>query len=126
MEEKRIVNDDFEDLASICKKAWECNDIGAYATVLLLCRKIMSRIAVGKGASQDKTLIENIKFLDENNYLPPITNPWIEYARGKGNRTDPEPLFISEIDVTYLLEFCEALINHFGSISNDGSAPRIN
>ena len=67
-------------------------------------------VAVSKKADQGLSFEQYVKFLSENNYIPPGSDKWVDKIRKKGNEANHEIIISEEDDAKTLLSFVEMLL----------------
>lgn len=81
-----------------------------YTAAVLCCRKLLMHIAVSKGANPGESFVKYVKFLADNNYVPPDAKNWVDHIRKKGNEANHEIVIMSKEDAEELLSFLEMLL----------------
>jgi hypothetical protein len=104
---KHITN---ADVVELYKEAKQCMSVGAYTGSIMCSRKLLMNIAVGHGAKENKSFVEYVDFLAENNWVPPNGREWLEHIRKKGNEANHEIHIMSRTDAEDLLGFLEMLL----------------
>ncbi len=87
-----------------------CVQYTAYTAAVLSMRKLLVHIAVDKGAKENKPFIYYIEFLDDNHWIPPSGNQWVDSIRKAGNEAAHEIVILSEHEARQLLDFTEMLL----------------
>ncbi len=107
------------------EEARACTGASAYTAAVLCCRKLLMHISVSKGANENKAFAYYVKFLSENNYVPPDAHDWVDHIRDKGNEANHEITIIEKEDAEELLAFSEMLLKIIyefpGAIKNASS-----
>ncbi len=99
-----------EKIDLLYNEARKCTSVGAYTSAVLTCRKILMHIAVEKGADEGIKFIEYVKFLEDNNFIPPDGKEWVDHIRSKANEANHEITILSLTDADDLLTFTEMLL----------------
>src|SRR3989339_692033 len=68
-----------EEVALLYNEARNCMGRRAYTAVVLCCRKLLMNIAVSKGAKKGLSFIEYVKYLSDQNYIPPDAEDLINF-----------------------------------------------
>lgn len=105
-----VLNISDEDIDSLYTEARACTGSNAFTAAVLACRKILMHIAVDKGAPKNKTFIEYVQYLSEQNYVPPDAKGWIDHIRTKGNEANHEIVLMEKEDALDLISFIEMLL----------------
>lgn len=91
-------------------EARACTGASAYTAAVLCCRKLLMHISVSKGANTNKPFAYYVKYLSDNNYVPPGAHEWVDHIREKGNEANHEISIIGKDDAEELLAFSEMLL----------------
>ncbi len=75
-------------------------------------------IAVEVGAPEGLSFIEYVKYLSDQNYVPPNGRHWVDYIRKKGNEANHEILLMEQTDANDLLIFIEMLLKFIYEFPN--------
>lgn len=67
-------------------------------------------IAVSKGAKPGESFVHYVKYLADNNYVPPDARDWIDHIRNKGNEANHEIVIMQRGDAEELISFCHMLL----------------
>jgi hypothetical protein len=102
------IND--QSVESLYDEARKTTGTGCYTAAILCCRKLLMHIAVSKGAKEGDSFINYVKFLADNNYIPPDAKDWVDHIRRKGNEANHEISIMSKEDAEELLIFIEMLM----------------
>jgi hypothetical protein len=95
---------------SLYNEARKTTGTGCYTAAVLCSRKLLMHIAVSKGAKEGDSFINYVKFLADNNYIPPDAKDWVDHIRKKGNEANHEISIMSKQDAEELLTFIEMLL----------------
>lgn len=99
------------DIAQAWTEARKAAGAGAPAAAILLCRKILSHIAVDKGAPQKATFAEYIAYLVDNHHVTPAMGVWVDQIRQAGNESTHDLVMHTDLDAASILAFTEQLLN---------------
>lgn len=92
------------------EEARNCASVNAFTASAMACRKILMNIAVAKGAKENLKFFQYVKFLADNNYVPPDGKEWVEHIKDKGNDANHKIEIVSKEDGEELLYFTEMLL----------------
>ena len=90
-------------------EARRCAGGSSYTAAVMICRKLLMHIAVGKGAEKNQSFRKYVDYLDEEGYLPPNSKDWVDHIRNQGNEANHEIVLKTKSDATKLIEFIEML-----------------
>lgn len=107
-----------DDLNTLYEEARRSTSQNCYTGAVLLCRKILMHIAVEVGAPEGLSFIEYVKYLSDQNYVPPNGRHWVDYIRKKGNEANHEILLMEQTDANDLLIFIEMLLKFIYEFPN--------
>ena len=82
----------------------------AYTGTVMLCRKILMHVAVEKGAKQDLSFQQYVKWLIDERYAPRGAEHWLDYVRNRANEANHEIVVMNREDAEGVLLFTEALL----------------
>jgi len=82
----------------------------AYTGAVMLCRKILMHVAVGKGADEGLTFQAYVKWLIDERYAPRGAEEWLDYVRNRANEANHQIVVMSKGDAVGVLCFTEALL----------------
>ncbi|MCS0652016.1 DUF4145 domain-containing protein [Cytobacillus firmus] len=99
-----------EDIDQLYSEARKCLSVNAFTSAVLSCRKLLMNVSVSKGADPGKSFVSYVTFLEENHFVPPGSNVWVDHIRKKGNEATHEIPSITRDDAIELLEFTEMLL----------------
>ena len=99
-----------DDLAALYGEIRRCVQYCAYTAAVMASRKLLMHIAVEKGAEGGRSFVSYVSWLDENHYLPPGSNVWVDEIRKRGNDANHEVVIMDRTDAIRLLDFCEMLL----------------
>ncbi len=102
------IND--ESINVLYREMRDCMTVSAYTTVVLVARKLLMHIAASKGAGKNKKFAEYVKYLSDNNYIPPDAKGWVDHIRLKGNEANHQIIIMEESDAKDLISFIEMLL----------------
>lgn len=77
---------------------------------VMLCRKILMHTAVEKGAKDNLSFQQYVKWLVDERYAPRGAEGWLDYIRNRANEANHEIVVMSRDDATGVLLFTEALL----------------
>jgi len=90
---------------------------GAYTGSVLMCRKILSYIAVQKGAETGRSFSYVLGYLAEG-HLPPSLENWLEYLRARSSEAHHEIFIMNRQDALATIAFLEALLRFIYELPN--------
>ena len=79
----------------------------SWASVALLCRKILMNVAVHLGANEGKSFLEYVSFLSDKNFISPQNHKWLDAIRKLGNDENHKIKLSSENEAKKVLDFSE-------------------
>ena len=82
----------------------------AFTGAVMLCRKILMHTAVEKGADENKSFQEYVKWLIDERYAPRGAEEWLDYIRDRGNEANHEIVVMNKDDAQGVIRFTEALL----------------
>jgi len=109
------------------EEARRCTTANAFTAAVLCCRKLLMHIAVSKGAQENLTFAEYVKYLIDNHYVPPGSEKWVDHIRGKGNEANHEVAIMSPDEAELLLTYSGMLLKmiyEFPATLQKTTAPR--
>jgi hypothetical protein len=98
------------DVEQLYNEARNCLSVNAFTASVLSCRKLLMNVAVSKGADAGKSFVFYVNFLNDNHYIPPNSQTWVDHIRNKGNEATHEIPSMTKEDATELLTFTEMLL----------------
>lgn len=101
---------DDELVKNLYEEARKCASVNAYTASAMACRKILMNIAVSKGAKENLKFVQYVKFLSDNNFVPPDGKGWVDHIKNKGNDANHKIEIVSKEDGEELLYFTEMLL----------------
>jgi len=105
-----VTDIDDELVEKMYEEARNCMKVSAYTAAVLCCRKLLMHIAISKGADAGKSFVFYVKYLSDNNYVPPGAKGWVDQIRTKGNEANHEIIVISKDDAEELISFSGMLL----------------
>lgn len=102
IEDKNILN--------LFNEARKCFSYGAYTSSVMCSRKLLMNIAVSQGAKEGSNYSDYVKYLEENNYVPPKGKEWVDTIRKVGNDANHKIEFKTELQAKKILIFVEMLL----------------
>lgn len=105
-----VENIDDKLVKDLYKEMRDCMRVSAYTPAVLSARKLLMHIAVSKGAKENQNFTEYVKFLADNNFIPPDAKGWVDHIRDKGNEANHEIVLMSQEDAKDLISFIEMLL----------------
>jgi hypothetical protein len=110
---------------ALYNEARNCMAVSAFTSAVLLCRKILMNVAVDLKAQPNKTFLEYVNYLSDNNYIPPKSKGWVDHIRNKGNEANHEIHLMSQTDAQELISLTEMLLKIIYEFPNrvPGSTP---
>ncbi len=100
---------DDENTNKLFQEARNCVEL-APTSAIMACRKILMHVAVVKGAKQNLAFGDYVKYLSDNNFVPPDSKDWVDYIRQKGNEANHQIVLMSKDDAKNLLDFTTMLL----------------
>ena len=97
-------------VTGLYEEARRTTGAGAFTAAVLCCRKLLMHIAVSKGALPSDTFVNYVRFLADNNFIPPDAKDWVDHIRKKANEANHEIVIMSKNDAEELLSFLEMLL----------------
>jgi DNA-directed RNA polymerase subunit RPC12/RpoP len=101
---------DDESLQSLYEEARKCASVNSFTAASMACRKILMNLAVAKGAKENLKFVQYVKFLSDNNFVPPDGKEWVAHIKDKGNDANHKIEIVSKEDGEELLYFTEMLL----------------
>lgn len=95
---------------ALYEEARSCASVNAFTAAAMACRKILMNLAVAKGAKENLKFVQYVKFLSDNNFVPPDGKEWVEHIKDKGNDANHKIEIVSKEDGEELLYFTEMLL----------------
>jgi len=95
---------------ALYEEARSSASVNAFTAAAMACRKILMNIAVSKGAKENLKFVQYVKFLSDNNFVPPDGKAWVEHIKNKGNDANHKIEIVSKEDGEELLYFTEMLL----------------
>lgn len=99
-----------EEILELYNEARNCITVNAFTASVLSCRKLLMNVAVSKGAQEDKSFAYYVRYLNENHFIPPGSNEWVDHIRNKGNEATHEIPNMGREDAVELIDFTEMLL----------------
>ena len=99
-----------QEIDSLYLESRHCTQVEAYTACVLVCRKILMHVAVGKGAEPGQNFLDYVIYLTEKGYVPPDGKGWVDHIRKKGNEANHEIVIMSKEIALELLSFVEMLL----------------
>jgi hypothetical protein len=99
-----------DSIEQLYNEARKCISVNAFTAAILSCRKLLMNVSVTKGATEGKSFVYYVDFLNDNHYIPPGSKGWVDHIRKKGNEATHEIPSMSKDDAVELLEFTEMLL----------------
>lgn len=92
-------------------EARSSKQVPSYTAVILACRKLLTHLAVSKGAKPGESFVSYVDFLAQKNYIPPDAREWVDHIRRKqGNEANHEIAIMSKDGAEELVTFTEMLL----------------
>lgn len=95
---------------TLYKEARDAYSKNAFTATVLSCRKLLMHIAVSKGAKPNQKFIVYVKYLSDNNFVPPGAKDWVDHIREKGNEANHEIVVMTKEEADDLLAFVSMLL----------------
>jgi len=101
-----------DDVRAIYEESRSSVTVNAFTGAVMLCRKILMHVAVGKGAKEDLSFQQYVKWLIDEHYVPRGSDAWLDYIRKRGNDANHEITLMAKDDAVGVLRFTEALLRN--------------
>ena len=99
-----------KEVQALYDEARDCISVNAHTAVVLVCRTIISHVAVMNGAKKKDTFNHRIEYLQENNYLPKGAEAWVHVIREKGGDAAHDLEITTAPDALHVIEFTGMLL----------------
>lgn len=99
-----------EDLSNLFDEARNSAAVGAYTAAVMICRKMLMRIAVEQGAKQGEPYASYVDYLVEKGYIPPTGKEWADYVRKLGHEANHDIQLMQREDALALITFVEMIL----------------
>jgi hypothetical protein len=97
------------DIGVLYNESKRAAQAGCPTAAVMVCRKILSHVAVERGAPEG-SFREHVEYLAREGYIPPNAKNWVDYVRKRGNEANHEILLMSKADADGVLTLTEALL----------------
>jgi hypothetical protein len=77
-------------VSELFDEAKRCHSAAAFTASVMCCRKLLMNLSVAKEAETNKSFAYYVKYLEDNNYLPPDSKHWVDSIRVLGNEANHE------------------------------------
>ena len=104
------VNSVPEEINSIYEEARACTSVGAFTSAVLACRRLLTHIAVDKGAPEGKRFSAYVEYLTDKNYITPDGKGWVDYIHKKSTEASQEIVKIGQEHALDLISFIEMFL----------------
>jgi len=101
-----------KDTNKLFEEARLATQAGSYTAAVMACRKVLSHIAVEKGAKENQTFKAYIEYLADKGYVTPDGRAWVDYIKDRGNDANHEILLMAEKDAKGVLHLTENLLRN--------------
>jgi uncharacterized protein DUF4145 len=98
------------EVSDLYREARECIQVNANTASILCSRKLLMNIAVSKGASEGKSFVEYVDYLNDNGFLPPDSKDWVDHIRKTGNVATHKIKIMKREEAEELVTFIEMLL----------------
>jgi hypothetical protein len=105
-----VKNIEDENVQKLYQEARRATSANCHTAAILCCRKLLMHIAVSKGTKAGENFVSYVKYLSDNNYVPPDAKDWVDHIRNKGNEANHEITIMEEDESKELIEFSEMLL----------------
>ena len=99
-----------KEVQALYDEARDCISVNANTAVVLVCRTIITHVAVTKGANKKGTFNQHIEYLRDNNHLPEGSDIWVQVIREKGGDAAHDLEITSPEDALHVIKFTEMLL----------------
>ena len=107
------------DVEALYEQARSSVTVSAFTGAVMLCRKILMHVAVGKGAKEDQTFAWYVQWLLDEHYVPRGSEGWVDYIRARGNDANHEIVPMNKEDAAGVLRFTRALLSNVYELPAD-------
>jgi hypothetical protein len=101
-----------KDTARLFAEARLAAQAGSPTASVMACRKILSHIAVEKGAKENQSFKAYIEYLADKGYVTPDGRVWVDYIKDRGNDANHEIMLMTEKDAVGVLHLTENLLRN--------------
>ena len=98
------------DVEALYKQARDSISVSAFTGAAQLCRKVLMNVAVSQGAKPNQSFAHYVKYMADNNFIPPNAKGWVDHIRTKGNEATHEIHLTSSDEARELISFTEMLL----------------
>jgi hypothetical protein len=98
------------DIHSIYEEARRAAGGGSPTGAVMLCRGLLTHIAVGEGAPPKGTFEAHVDWLLEKGYLPPRSKTWVDQIRVAGNAVNHKLHVATREEAYRLLQLVELIL----------------
>jgi hypothetical protein len=106
-------------VAAIYEEARNASSVSAYTACLLLCRTLLSHVAVERGATKGDTFQRHLKHLFTTGDLPPKAERWADSIRTSGGEAAHELVVATKDDAHKILTFATMVLELVYEYSNN-------
>jgi hypothetical protein len=92
--------------------------VGSYTGVIMLCRTILSHLAVENGAEEGLSFQKYVNYLDDKGFIPPKGKSWVDKIRNMGNDAVHEIKIMNKEDAEKIIFFTENLLRFNYELAN--------
>lgn len=113
-----------QNVNDIYNEARSAYSAGAFTGVILLCRVLLSHVAVELGAQPGDSFQNHIKYLKDKNYLTVNSYIWVDEIRKYGNDSNHKLTVNTRKDAEKIIKFSEMVLKmnyEYPTIANGGS-----
>lgn len=98
------------DIAKVWQECRNCMQASAFTGAVLLCRALITHIAVEKGAKARCTFAEGLKHLQDGQWLPKDSDEWVDRIRSEGNKGNHERVVFDKPAAEDVMDFTDMLL----------------
>lgn len=113
-----------DDVAGLYREACAAAAANAHTAAVMVCRKLLANIAVGKGADKGLQFLPYVKWLVKKGWVPPDGEGWVDHIRDKGNEANHEIALMDADASKLLIEFAEMLLRFIYEFPAKVPAPK--
>ena len=92
------------------EEARRCASENCHTAAVLLCRKILSHVAVSQNGEPNQPVEYYVNYLADEGYIPPNGMEWVEHICGKNSEAVHEIVPMSRDDAEDFLTFVEMIL----------------
>jgi hypothetical protein len=99
-----------DNIAALYNEARYAASVGSYTAVVMICRTLLSHLAVENEAKKGESFKFYVNYLDDNHYIPPKGKKWVSKIRDMGNDAVHEIMIMNKEQAEEILFFTENLL----------------